>query len=186
MKKPLIALTPFIFAASLAQAQMTHDPKMMQQHLGQSTQPITIPQQAGQDVFGAISEIVDILNKDPKTDWSKVDINILRAHLLDMNEVFIKSTSETTFDNKTVIFNVKGTGHTIEAIKRMAPAHVAAMKANYILAETNLSDNGVVIKLTPKSDAEFTKLKALGFYGFLSQGSHHQPHHLMMAKGINH
>jgi hypothetical protein len=186
LKKLFTILTPFIFAASLAHAQMTHDPKMMQQHMGQESQSTPVPQQAGQDVFGAISEIIDILNKDPKTDWSKVDINILRAHLLDMNEVFMKSTAETKIDNKTVIYSVKGTGKTIEAIKRMAPAHITAMKADYSGAEVILNDEGVLIKLTPKTEADFIKLKALGFYGFLSQGSHHQPHHLMMAKGMRH
>jgi len=29
---------------------------------------------------------------------------------------------------------------------------------------------------------EVTKLKALGFMGIMVQGSHHQQHHLMMAK----
>jgi hypothetical protein len=28
-----------------------------------------------------------------------------------------------------------------------------------------------------------TKLMALGFMGIMVQGGHHQPHHLMMAKG---
>jgi hypothetical protein len=45
------------------------------------------PTLAGQDAFGAIQEIVQILQSDPKTDWSKVNISALRQHLIDMNEV---------------------------------------------------------------------------------------------------
>jgi hypothetical protein len=30
---------------------------------------------------------------------------------------------------------------------------------------------------------QVTKLKALGFMGIMVQGGHHQPHHLMIAKG---
>ena len=36
---------------------------------------------------GAIGEIVRILEADPKTDWSKVNLEALRQHLIDMNEV---------------------------------------------------------------------------------------------------
>ena len=45
------------------------------------------PTMPGQDAFGAIQEIVQILQSDPKTDWSKVNIEALRQHLIDMNEV---------------------------------------------------------------------------------------------------
>ena len=46
-----------------------------------------MPTQPGQDAFGAIQEIVRILEADPATDWSKVDLEALREHLIDMNEV---------------------------------------------------------------------------------------------------
>jgi hypothetical protein len=35
--------------------------------------------------------IVQILDADPKTDWSKVDFEALRQHLIDMNEVTLKA-----------------------------------------------------------------------------------------------
>ena len=37
--------------------------------------------------------------------------------------------------------------------------------------------------VTSGDPAQVTKLKALGFMGIMVQGGHHQPHHLMMAKG---
>jgi hypothetical protein len=32
-------------------------------------------------------------------------------------------------------------------------------------------------------DATFQHIRGLGFIGLLASGSHHQPHHLAMAKG---
>jgi hypothetical protein len=38
------------------------------------------PTHPGQEAFGTIQEIVRILQADPKTDWSKVNIGALREH----------------------------------------------------------------------------------------------------------
>jgi len=46
-----------------------------------------MPVMVGEDAFGAIQEIVRILEADPDTDWSKLDLAGLRQHLIDMNEV---------------------------------------------------------------------------------------------------
>jgi hypothetical protein len=37
--------------------------------------------------------------------------------------------------------------------------------------------------VTSGEPREVVKLKALGFLGIMVQGAHHQPHHLLMAKG---
>jgi hypothetical protein len=37
--------------------------------------------------------------------------------------------------------------------------------------------------VTSSDPYEAVKLKALGFMGIMVQGAHHQPHHLMMARG---
>jgi uncharacterized protein (DUF1786 family) len=49
------------------------------------------PTMPGQEVFGTIGEIVRILEADPATDWSKVNINPLREHLIDMDEVTMRA-----------------------------------------------------------------------------------------------
>ena len=73
-----------------------HDqmPGMIQQH-DQKTEQIntSTPTMPGQDAFGAIQEIVRILEADPKTDWSKVNLEALRQHLIDMNEVTLKAAA---------------------------------------------------------------------------------------------
>jgi hypothetical protein len=60
----------------------------------------TAPTLPGQDAFGAIQEVVRILESDPKTDWSKVDLEALRQHLIDMNEVTLKGRGRTKADRR--------------------------------------------------------------------------------------
>ena len=54
------------------------------------------PTQPGQGAFAAIQEIVDILEADPRTDWSKVDIGALRQHLEDMDNVTLHAQVRST------------------------------------------------------------------------------------------
>jgi hypothetical protein len=152
---------------------------MMGMHGGMTGQP-TLP---GQDAFGAIQEVVQILQADPTTDWSKVNIDALREHLIDMNEVTLYAVAtERVLDNGIEIA-VTGEGRTSAAIKRMVPAHVAELVKLGWNAKTEDLPNGVKLTVITSDPKELTKLKALGFMGIMVQGGHHQPHHLMMAKG---
>ena len=54
------------------------------------------PVSSGQDAFGAIQEIVARLEADPATDWSKVNLEALRQHLIDMNEVTLRADAAAT------------------------------------------------------------------------------------------
>src|SRR5690348_4894459 len=54
-------------------------------------QPAGVPVQPGQAAFGAAQEIVRMLLADPGTDWSKVNVDALRQHLIDMNEVVMRA-----------------------------------------------------------------------------------------------
>jgi hypothetical protein len=152
---------------------------MMGQQSGMTGQP-TMP---GQDAFGTIQEVVQILEADPTTDWSKVNIGALRQHLIDMDEVTLRAiASERALDNGIEIA-VTGEGRTLEAIKRMVPAHVGELAKIGWNAKTEDLPNGVKLSVTTTDPKQVTKLKALGLLGIMVQGGHHQPHHLMMAKG---
>jgi len=155
---------------------------MMGQRFGATGQP-TMP---GQDAFGAIQEVVQILQADPTTDWSKVNIAALREHLIDMNEVTLHAVaSERPLENGVEI-NVTGQGRTAEAIKRMVPAHARELNQLGWNAKTDDLPDGVKLVVTSTDPVQVTKLKALGFMGIMVQGGHHQPHHLMIAKGEFH
>jgi hypothetical protein len=152
---------------------------MMGQQSGMTGQPTM----SGQDAFGTIQEVVQILEADPTTDWSKVNIGALRQHLIDMDEVTLRAiASERALDNGIEIA-VTGEGRTLEAIKRMVPAHVGELAKIGWNAKTEDLPNGVKLSVTTTDPKQVTKLKALGLLGIMVQGGHHQPHHLMMAKG---
>ena len=155
---------------------------MMAMQGGLGGQP-TLP---GQDAFGAIQEVVQIFESDSTTDWSKVNIAALREHLIDMNEVTLHAAAtERSLDNGVEV-TVTGEGRTLEAIKRMVPAHVGELVKIGWNAKTEDLPNGVKLTVTTDDAKQAIKLKALGFMGIMVQGGHHQPHHLMIAKGEFH
>jgi hypothetical protein len=163
------------------QGQMMHGQAGM--HGGFNAQRLGMPAMPGQDAFGTIQEIVQMLEADPATDWSKVNIAPLREHLIDMNEVTLRAAAnERMLDNGIEIL-VTGEGRTLQAIKRMVPAHVSELSGAGWNAKSEDLPNGVKLTVTTSDAKQLVKLKALGFMGIMVQGGHHQPHHLMMAKG---
>ena len=85
------------------------------------------PTEVGEGAFAAIQEIVALLNADPKTDWSKVDIDALRQHLVDMNNVTLKASVTSAPIDAGVRFEVTGEGSVRDLIRRMVLAHAATM-----------------------------------------------------------
>ena len=102
---------------------MSQNPSMHHMARMQATSP-TMP---GQDAFGAIAEIVRILDADPATDWSKVDIERLRQHLIDMNEVVLRSAVKQTPVPGGLAMEITGTGRTEQAIRAMVVPHAVEL-----------------------------------------------------------
>ena len=156
-----------------------HMQEMMRQHPA-STTP-TLP---GQDAFGAIREVVAILDADPKTDWSKVDLEALRQHLIDMNEVTLRADAAPKQIDGGLEIAVTGSGRTLVAIQRMVPAWAQTMNgARGWTAKTTSLPDGDLLTVTATDPKEIEHIRGLGFIGLLVSGSMHQPHHLAMAKG---
>jgi hypothetical protein len=76
-----------------------------------------------------------------------------------------------------------GQGRTVGALQRMVPAHTEELAALGWSAKAERLENGVKLTVTSTEAGEVGKMQALGFMGLMVQGSHHQPHHLMIAKG---
>lgn len=181
-------LSGFIFLSAVlltaCSEKMNHS-----QHMANMTQQDTsgMPTEAGQSSFAAIAEIVNILSSNPDTDWSKVNINALREHLLDMNNLMIgANVKEVAIDNG-MRFEVTGEANVLGAIKRMVPAHSKELNKmkEYDVSTKNI-DGGIAMTVTTNNEATTHKIKGLGFFGLMATGSHHQPHHLMMATGQGH
>jgi len=165
-----------------------HDPQGMMSMAGHPDMAAgtTIPTLPGQDAFGAIQEIIHILEADPKTDWSKVNLEALRQHLIDMNEVTLKADAATKPIAGGISVAVTGTGRTVAAIKRMVPDQAAMIDEthpNGWSAKTEPLANGVIFTVTAKDPKQVQIIRGLGFIGVMASGNYHQMHHLAMAKG---
>ena len=160
-------------------------PGMHHMHHGPGT--TGSPAMPGQDAFGAIAEVVQILDADPATDWSKVDLERLRQHLIDMNEVVLRAEVKQTPVPGGLVMDVSGAGRTEQAIRAMLVPHAAELdRMPSFAAKTELIPGGVRLTVTAKTPDDpkaVTRLRGLGFIGLLTAGAHHGPHHLAMAKG---
>jgi hypothetical protein len=174
---------PHPMGPSQMQEMMRQHQGMMGAHTGTHATSTT-PTLIGQDAFGAIQEIVQILDADPNTDWSKVDLEALRQHLIDMNEVTLGAEAAAKEIDAGLEIAVTGTGRTLAAIQRMVPAWAQTMNG-YKGWSTNTASlpNGELLTVTATDPKEIQHIRGLGFIGLLVSGSHHQPHHLAMAKG---
>ncbi len=145
------------------------------------------PTMPGQDAFGAIAEVVRLLAADPETDWSKVDLERLRQHLIDMNEVVLRSEVKPSPVPGGLVMDVTGTARTEQAIRAMVVLHAAELSrmAEWV-ARTEPIPGGLRLTVTaraPEDGKTVARIRGLGFAGLLVQGGHHGPHHLAMAKG---
>jgi hypothetical protein len=156
----------------------------------QSTRPPapTVATQAGQDAFAAIGEIVRILEADPRTDWAQVNLETLRQHLIDMNDVVLRSTVRETKIPGGVQLDVTGTGRTMAAIRRMLTAHTQILDGRAEWDATAKPIPGgirwTILSSEPGDLPQVARIRGLGFAGLLATGAHHTTHHLALARGM--
>ena len=170
-----------------AMGDMTHQIQMMAtpaDFFGDPEPKKIVATLPGQDAFGAIQEIIAILEADADTDWSKVDISGLRAHLVSMNRLVLDSAVFEEEIDGGLEMTISGHGRTLEAIQEMVPAHaltIDGVNGWEVWAKT--TTQGAIFTVTSSDTAEITHIRGLGFFGLMSTGSHHQAHHLGLARG---
>jgi len=151
-----------------------------------ATQSDAIPTSPGQDAFGAIQEIITILEADPKTDWSQVDVAGLRAHLVDMNRLVMDTEVEKIDIDGGLETRITGQGEALRAIQAMVPAHAPMIDGlNGWAVTSKMTATGAILTVTAKDAGEIAHIRGLGFYGLMVSDSHHQSHHLSLARGEN-
>lgn len=181
-----------IAALLIAAAQSVAAPAVAQMHgdhaAHMSAGAGAVPSLPGNDIFGAITEIVALLSADPATDWSRVSIDALRDHLLDMEAVARGPAPETREIDGGVEMLLRPEGAAGGAAARMAPAH-----APFLASETGWNstfepsaDGALVWRVKGQAPQDGTRIRALGFFGLLATGAHHQAHHAAIARGIRH
>jgi len=157
---------------------------MTMYHHGDAGSAHVLPTLPGQDAFGAVQEIVALLRADPATDWSKVNLDALRAHLIDMDEVALHADAAVERIEGGIRVAVNGTGRTLAAIGRMLPEHAHEINGrDGWTVQADSQPNGMMLTVTATDPKQVEIIRGLGFIGVMASGAHHQTHHLMMAKG---
>ena len=143
--------------------------------------PAPAATEAGQSAFAAIQEIVDILQADPDTDWTNVNIDALRQHLVDMDNVTTRASVRTQQLNGAVAFLVSSQDpDVIASIQRMVIAHAAVMNGvDGMEMRASPRDYGAILGV----EGDLDRINGLGFFGIMASGMHHQAHHLAIARG---
>ena len=101
-----------------------------------------------------------------------------------MDEVTLERDRSRARARQRGEITVTGEGRTLAAIKRMVPAHAHELNGlSDWHSKTEALPNGVRLTVTSRTAAEIAHIRGLGFIGLMVSGSHHQPHHLAMAKG---
>lgn len=181
--KPLLLALVIGLVPPVAVSQQQDHAHMDHGKMAPST---SMPLQTGEAAFAAIQEVVELLEADPTTDWTKVDIESLRQHLIDMNNVTLRSSVKVVEASKSITFRVVGDGDVRESVRRMIKAHASTMNGQdgwtFTAAQTAL---GADLTVTPPDAPSLQKLRALGFIGMMTRGMHHQQHHLMIARGVS-
>lgn len=142
------------------------------------------PMEAGQSAYAALGEAVRIMVADRQTDWAHADVDALRNHLVDMDNVTLRAAVATTPLANGATFHVSGDGAVVGAIQRMTRSHFAETdfgKGWKMTVQPTAAGADVTVVSPNRADA--TEINGLGFFGILTMGAHHQPHHLMMARG---
>jgi hypothetical protein len=181
-----MALAALMCSPLAAQSMQGHD---MQGH--QMTGTDQMPGMAaelhegGQSAFAAIAEATRALEADPATDWSKVNIDALRQHLVDMDNVTLHSDVATVGVANGAQFTITSADPRVQAsINHMVHLHSGMANHEgpykYVVADV---PTGVSLTVTGASPADAAKIRALGFFGLLTEGVHHPLHHMMLARG---
>jgi hypothetical protein len=146
-----------------------------------------LPTLPGQAAFGAISEVVRLLTADPTTDWSRVNIEALRQHLIDMDDVTMHAIAAQRNVPGGVEIDVTGAGRTAEAIRRIVVNHARMLDQGPAYRSHAVEiPNGARMTVTAKNTSDnqlVTRIRGLGFAGLWTEGNHHAAHHLALARG---
>ena len=138
----------------------------------------------GQAAFATIAEVIRQLEADSTTDWTRVDLERLRAHLVDMDAVTLRSSIAREDVPGGARFTVRGDERVVAATRRMATAHAPMLRAERGW-EMRVADAGtpLVVTVTGADSAATARIRALGLVGLLATGDHHAMHHVAIARG---
>ncbi len=186
MKRNVLLFSVFIIYGPIACTANHHSATMPHGHNMEASDVVLT--EAGNDVFGTIQEVITRLNNDPATDWSQVNIEALRQHLIDMHEMTLNVDviSQKPVPNGLEAVIKPTTERSAAALERVFKAHPAQLmhETNWDMQVENDNDR-YILTTRSKNPKDIDKIRGLGYIGLMAYGSHHQPHHWGMATGKN-
>ena len=186
----LSPLIPACLGLSLVLATPVASAEEMSHHQGNSAdmrhhQVLTEP---GDDAFGTIQEVVRKLRENPHTDWSKVNLEALRQHLIDMDN-FTKRVSVIDQHNIESGVEIRVRADDEQANHSLARAlsvHPRMIKQEF---GWNIKVSGkgpeYLMRVTSPHPEDTTQIRGLGYIGIMALGDHHKAHHWAIATGEN-
>jgi hypothetical protein len=169
-----------VFAADDHSTMMNHEHKS-----GTSDMTLT---EAGNGAFGTIQEVIRRLNSDPNTNWSEVNLEALRLHLLDMNDMTlnVEVISQKAIHNGLEVVLRPTTDRAALALEKVFKAHPAQFKSDTGWSMEVVKNSGqYTMTTTSDNPKDEVKIRGLGYIGLMAYGDHHQRHHWAMATGKN-
>ncbi|WP_179862354.1 hypothetical protein [Longibacter salinarum] len=145
-------------------------------------------QEPGQSVFGSIQEAIRHLEADSTTDWSQVDIDRLRRHLIDMHQVavYVEVLEKTDIDSGLRLRVRPTTTAARASLNRVLNAHPHMLNAETGWdMSVDQQEDAFVLRTTTDDAREVEKIRALGYMGLLAYGTHHRRHHWHLVRGEN-
>lgn len=168
-------------SAEEAHSNMHHQHHMMQTMEGSL-------KEAGNDIFATIQEVIDQLENDPETDWSKVNIEALRQHLLDMNDMAVNID---VINQKPLVNGLEVTIQATTMRAKQTLLKVFNVHPMHLKRETGWDMQVVqnkehfIVTTTSKDLKQVNKIIALSYIGLMAYGNHHQPHHWGISTSQN-
>ena len=147
--------------------------------------PLTMP---GNDAFGAIQEVTARLLADPDTDWRRVNLEALRVHLVDMENMTLRVDVVEQIPTPAGISVViePQDARAMASLRRVLAVHPAQLAAETGWTMSVLEESGrFTLTIETENPDEIELIRGLGYIGTMAIGNHHKIHHWMIATGAN-
>lgn len=170
--------------ATMDHSQMSNHSQMGDNQMTTSQTKLT---ESGTDAFATLQEVITILNADTNTNWKNVNLEALRQHLAQMQDMTLNvSVVQHNIKNGFKAVITPTTNRAKTSLAKVLSAHPAQMQKETGWKMQVVNKNNIfTITVTTENISEVDKIRGLGYIGLMAYGNHHQPHHWSMATGIN-
>ena len=188
LRKLSLSIIVTIIAMPMASAHMHHANMNHAAMMGRNTAPTQVVlTESGTDPFATLQEVITALEANPDTSWEKVNIEALRLHLVEMQDMTTNvDVKQQYIDNGFQAVVTPTTNRAVKSLTRVLSGHPMQMKAETGWDMQVQNNNSVfTLTVTTNNTKDVAKIRGLGYIGVMAYGNHHQPHHWAIASGDN-